>query len=227
MNKLIEDYIEEPGLEKKQEILQRQKLLADQFMQSHGNKINQANSNDESRLEYNLASNPDILKTSKNLMIDPKTLANFYEMHFSENPRATPVELNLNFADLPEKYQYLNEVIENFRSIKILDVPPTEEELRDLLWDLPNNRCMGTDKIYLESLRYGVNSPSFIKNLKYFFDQLWEIEEIPYRWRNSQITSLYKKGEISNPQSYRAISIYDTMSRILPILAIKSSKNSP
>lgn len=161
LNELIENYCKRPDIRNKLLIVNKQNELFKDFYVNQALKINAANQERNPKEEYFLANTSKLLSNNKQILIDPKALADFYETHFSENYRPVPEELIY-----PDKFPYLEEAVEQFRKVETYDGPPTKQEIKEILWALPNHRCVGTDQLYLESFKYGVNSEAFVGSLR-------------------------------------------------------------
>jgi hypothetical protein len=96
--------------------------------------------------------------------------------------------------------------------INICDSVITEEEVVFHLRKLKNNKASGVDGIPAEFYKYAAKqlvSP-FCSAFNYIFEQ----GEYPSQWSEGIINALHKKGDHSNPDNYRKITITVAMGKI-------------
>lgn len=102
-------------------------------------------------------------------------------------------------------------------------VPPDEEELRKIIAELKNNKAAGEDSVTAEMLKSGGDIT--ITTLRREMEKIWESEAIPDDWKTALIHPLHKKGDRTDPNNYRGISIvpvtYKTLSKALQTRLVK------
>ena len=111
----------------------------------------------------------------------------------------------------PEQHPFL---LPNIHE-RIDESPPREVEIRNAIKTLKNNKCMGTDKIKNEQLKYSTSN-ALIQTLTAMMCMIWSMVIFPASWLHSTICCLYKnKGKASDAKNYRGLSINATLNKIL------------
>ena len=99
-------------------------------------------------------------------------------------------------------------------------------EIESALKKLKNNRCAGIDKVVCESLKYGSKSTGLLVQLQIMFENIWKTNLVPHQWKHAVITTIYKKGAMTDAKNYRAIAISATLGRLLPMIILKRLESS-
>lgn len=94
----------------------------------------------------------------------------------------------------------------------ISDNPPSVSEIRSAITTLKNGKAPGCDGLPAECFK--TNPDAAASLLHKLFVQIWETEEIPNQWKESTIIKLPKKGNLSNCNNWRGISITPTVTKI-------------
>ena len=114
--------------------------------------------------------------------------------------------------------------IENTPSLPVmeeLDTPPTIEELSKAIDSLANNKAPGKDSIPAEIIKAGKQS-CLLSHLHELLLQCWEERNVPQGMRDANIVTLYKnKGERSDCNNYRGISLLSIVGKAFPCVALK------
>ena len=97
-------------------------------------------------------------------------------------------------------------------SVDIYDSPITETEVVLSLKKLKNNKAAGIDGIASEFYKYIADELAmpFCSIFNYIFDK----GEYPTQWAEGLINALHKKGDYSNPDNYRKITITVAMAKV-------------
>lgn len=90
---------------------------------------------------------------------------------------------------------------------------PEEEEIRRQIKKLKNGKAAGEDGIVAEFLK--VAGPKTIQEITRILQNIWETEKIPEDWKSAVIHPLYKKGERTDVNNYRGISLLPVAYKIL------------
>lgn len=90
--------------------------------------------------------------------------------------------------------------------------PLTMEELQETLKTTKNRKACGTDKINMELWKYAPES--LHKKLLQLLNKCWKNKIIPEDWNVASVISIYKKGDRTNPENYRGISLLNTAYKI-------------
>ena len=76
-------------------------------------------------------------------------------------------------------------------NINVNSEVPSVTEVQDVIKNIKNGKCQGTDKLYGEELKYN-NSPRFIFYLMLLLTTIWTTFTLPSSWLISSITCLKK-----------------------------------
>ena len=82
---------------------------------------------------------------------------------------------------------------------------PTEDEVNDILNKLKNNKSPGGNGITAVIIRYGGGT-------------VWKKECMPRSWQSITIIPLHKKGDITECNNFRGISLLDVVYKVLATL---------
>lgn len=88
----------------------------------------------------------------------------------------------------------------------------TIEELLEALKRSKNRKATGLNGINTELLKYA--GILFHLRLLHLYNMCWKLGQIPKEWYQAKVISLYKKGDRTNPNNYRGISLLDTTYKI-------------
>jgi hypothetical protein len=89
-----------------------------------------------------------------------------------------------------------------------LDVTMQEfslSEIEKAIRSLKNNKAAGLDEVSAELLKHGRDIVS--TELLHLFNLIWQKEEVPEDWRNGVIVTLPKKGNLSDCDNWRGITL--------------------
>ncbi len=137
------------------------------------------------------------------LLKDNTAIRERWRQHFNIllNQR-NPVEPNI-LDDIPNAPQAIN-----------LDEPPKSDETVQALMSLKNNKSTGPDGIPSELLKDG--GKLLHRHLHSLIKTVSIQEQIPAKWRTSDIVTIYKKkGNRSDCNNSRGISLLSTASKVL------------
>ena len=97
---------------------------------------------------------------------------------------------------------------------------PVVAEVKDIIKGFKNGKCLGTDLLHPEHLKYN-KSDRFIVYLMLLLTTIWTTFIIPSSWLISSITCLFKNIDSrSDAENYRGLSIMSTCSKIIGSLVI-------
>ena len=82
---------------------------------------------------------------------------------------------------------------------------PSRLEILKAVKSLHNGKAPGPDNIPPEALKADINTT--VEMMHVLFGKVWESEEIPTDWKESHIVKIPKKGDLSNCNNYRGISL--------------------
>ncbi len=93
-----------------------------------------------------------------------------------------------------------------------LMVPPTEEEVIAALGRLQINKAAGKNGILPEMVK-GCGG-EMLEHFIDLFSTVWKEERVPTEWRDAIIVPILKKGDPSQCDNWRGISLLDTTGRL-------------
>ena len=99
---------------------------------------------------------------------------------------------------------------------QICDSVITEEEVAIHFRKLKNNKAAGNDGISAEFCKYA--SEKLITPFCAIFNYLFDRGEYPTQWSEGLINALHKKGDLTNPDNCRKITINVVMGKIFDSL---------
>lgn len=99
---------------------------------------------------------------------------------------------------------------------------PTQEEIYSHIKNLKNNKSSGEDGIVAELLKN--LGPNSLKEITQIIKEIWETENIPEDWKCALIHPLHKKGERSDVNNYRGISLLPVTYKILSACLLKRAQ---
>lgn len=178
----------------------RTKLKNDYFS-ALANNINFASEARKVEEEFRLCKDYRMTKNSDKKVISNDKLATFFEDHFKEKH----VELQPEVTN-PENYPHIlppDDVTVNSNI-------PEFNEVHKIMKDFKNGKCLGTDLLHPEHLKYN-KSNRFMVYLMLLLTTIWTTFIVPSSWLMSSITCLFKnKGSRSEAENYRGLSIMST-----------------
>ncbi|KAI5743680.1 hypothetical protein M8J77_021036 [Diaphorina citri] len=106
-----------------------------------------------------------------------------------------------------------NELLEFYPSVAPQDSPPpTFQEIKQIIKDLKNNKASGEDGIVAELWKFADNYS--ILCLQKVIEEIWTTEKLPEDWSTAIIHPIHKKGDKSDPNNYRGISLLSVSYKI-------------
>ena len=112
-----------------------------------------------------------------------------------------PLELFQIYTDTPVKTS-----AENIN-------PPTIQEVYKALKELKNYKASGEDQTCAELWKYAAKPVKI--SLHQCMVKIWNKEELPGHWTTAIIYPVHKRGDKSNPDNYRGISLLDCTYKVL------------
>lgn len=100
--------------------------------------------------------------------------------------------------------------------------PPTQEEIQHHIKRLKNNRTSGEDGIIAELLKN--LGPKALEELTHIITNIWTTETIPDDWKCALIHPLHKKGDKTDVNNYRGISLLQVTYKVLSACLLKRTQ---
>ncbi len=104
---------------------------------------------------------------------------------------------------------------------KSLGLTPTIGEVEDALKFLKNRKATGEDMIFVEILKSFDTKTETKKFMFNIICKCWEEGDVPQSWKDAIIMILFKKGDKTNCNNYRGISLMSHMGKILAKIIAK------
>ena len=186
-------------------------LLKNAYFRTKADNINLASENRNVEEEFRLMKQHTSLERSNMLLVPLSKLEDHFSEHFG--PRTYEPQPELEHA---EDYTY---ILPPDELPRINTAVPDIEEIKIEMKRLKNGKCMGTDKIHAEHLKYATSKRLLIY-LATLVNLVWTCQQVPTRWLTASITCLYKRGLRSCAENYRGLSIIATLSKIVSAIIV-------
>jgi len=102
--------------------------------------------------------------------------------------------------------------------------PPTREEIAKAVKQLNSNKAAGPDYIPPEALKADI--PSTVDILHDLFVKVWNEEDFPVDWREGHLVKLPKKGDLSNCNNYRGITLLSIPGKVFNRVILERIKEA-
>lgn len=97
--------------------------------------------------------------------------------------------------------------------------PPTEDEIREAIKKLKNNKASGEDGLPAEIYK---SCPDLMARwLHRILGAVWHSEKVPQDWSDSILLPFFKKGDRRVCSNYRGISLIDVASKIFSVVLLR------
>lgn len=100
--------------------------------------------------------------------------------------------------------------------------PPTQEEIQQHIRKLKNGKSSGEDGIIAELLKN--LGPRSLQEITQIIQEIWRTEKLPDDWKCALIHPLHKKGEKSDVNNYRGISLLSVPYKILSACLLRRAQ---
>lgn len=123
--------------------------------------------------------------------------------------------------------QPIPEVAFDFESVcpmQELDVDTdeiSEVEISNAIKYLKNNKAAGGDHITAELLKHG--GPAVVDNLVTLCNKCWQSNTVPYDWKRGIIVRIPKKGDLSDCNNWRGITLLSVPGKVFLLRIIKTT----
>jgi hypothetical protein len=137
------------------------------------------------------------------LLADSHNILNRWKNYFSKL-------LNVhNVSDVRQKEVHMAEPLEP---------GPSRLEVEIAIAKLKKYKLPGSDQIPAELILAG--SEMLLSAIPKLINSIWNKKELPYQWKESIIVPLHKKGDKTDCNNYRGISLLSTSYKILSIILL-------
>jgi len=138
-----------------------------------------------------------------NLVSDPKMIVENFKEYF-DNLLNDSAEQNTSYSPY-EKLVY---------QTAELELPePSMDEIELIVKSLKNNKAPGENNINSELLK--IAGKDLLKILHHLISSIWKSEKIENDWNTAILCPIFKKGDLTNTEYYRGISLLDTTYKVL------------
>jgi len=102
--------------------------------------------------------------------------------------------------------------------------PPTKIEIQLAFSQLKNGKAAGLGNIYLEVLKV---DPEITAEMLYpLLEKIWQEEKIAEGWEEGLLIKILKKGDLSNCNNWRGITLLSILSKILTRIIVNRIQNT-
>ncbi|VDP17428.1 unnamed protein product [Schistosoma margrebowiei] len=102
--------------------------------------------------------------------------------------------------------------------------PPTLEEISMAIRQIKSGKAAGPDKIPAEALKSAVAVSA--KILHILFSKIWEEGQVPTNWKEGLLVKISKKGDLSNCDNYRGITLLSIPGNVFNRVLLNRMKDS-
>ena len=92
---------------------------------------------------------------------------------------------------------------------------PSMEELVRAIGKLKNGKAGGSSGIWPELLKVACQNPGFMDRLLDLVHTTWKEQSVPKDWTNAVLIPIPKKGDLSNCDNWRGISLLDMVGKVI------------
>ena len=94
-----------------------------------------------------------------------------------------------------------------------LEEPPSKEELLRAILKIKNGKASGEHGILPEMLKAASHGDEFMSRLLDLVHDVWKLGSVPGDWRDAILIPIPKKGDLSNCDNWRGISLLDIVGK--------------
>ncbi|KAH9590690.1 hypothetical protein MS3_00003278 [Schistosoma haematobium] len=101
--------------------------------------------------------------------------------------------------------------------------PPTIEEISMVIRQINSGKAAGSDNIPAEALKADVAATSRIPHI--LFNKIWDEEQVPKDWKEGLLIKIPKKGDLSNCDNYRGITVLSIPGKVFDRVLLNRMKD--
>ena len=150
---------------------------------------------------------------------------------FNHFPASFETRFQNERGDRDNTNPLLNDILKNITPQKEaceLNSPITEQEIKQSIKQLKNNKAAGADGVVSEMFKFA--GSCLIPYIHSLFNRIFDTGVYPVLWSNSTIIPIYKKGSVNVTDNYRGICLSSIFSkkftRILNVRLEKSEEQA-
>ncbi|CAH1266795.1 Hypp3576 [Branchiostoma lanceolatum] len=113
---------------------------------------------------------------------------------------------------------------EPVETLEVCEEPIRREETEEAIKALKNNKAAGLDEISAEMLKHGGETTE--EMLTQLMNRCWQDEQVPRDWRDGVIVKLPKKGDLSDCNNWRGITLLSIPGKVFCAVLLKRLKKA-
>ena len=146
-------------------------------------------------------------KTITEIQEQRKRWAEYFEELLNRPAPLNPPNIEAAHTDLP------------------IDVtPPTIEEVKMAIRQIKSGKAAGPDNIPAEALKSDIEITANMLHL--LFKKIWEEEQVPTDWKEGYLIKIPKKGDLSQCENYRGISLLSVPGKVFNRVLLNRMKDA-
>ncbi|CAH8483518.1 unnamed protein product [Schistosoma haematobium] len=102
--------------------------------------------------------------------------------------------------------------------------PPTFEEISMVIRQIKSGKAAGPDTIAADALKADVAATARILHI--LFNKIWDEEQVPTDWKEGLLVKTPKKGDLSNCDNYRGITLLSIPGKVFNRVLLNRTKDS-
>ncbi|VDP05624.1 unnamed protein product, partial [Schistosoma curassoni] len=103
-------------------------------------------------------------------------------------------------------------------------VPPTIEKISMAIRQIKSGKAAGADNIPAEAPKADVAATARILHI--LFSKIWDEEQVPKDWKEGLLVKIPKKGDLSNCDNYRSITLLSIPGKVFNRVLLDRMKDS-
>ena len=116
------------------------------------------------------------------------------------------------------------EILPARNDLPIVTEPPSKKEIAAAITSLKSHKAAGPDHIPPEALK--ADTDTSVEILYALFEKVWQEEEIPSDWKEGHLIKLPKKGDLSNCNNYRGITLLSIPGKVFNRILLERIKSA-
>ena len=119
---------------------------------------------------------------------------------------------------------YILQSSKHTQTLTINESKITKQEIKEALKKLKNGKAAGEDNLPGELLKSDINQTT--KVLHTLLNKIWESQTVPQEWKQGVLIKLPKKGDLSDCNNWRGITLLSVTSKILTRILLERLKTA-